>query len=306
MASVQLSKIRTEQDNKPAHVARGGSTRFIRGLRRSPSMLVTYLILIGYAFVSLYPIIWMLLMSLKTNPEVHTNLFGLPQEWVWEHYVHVVTTTRVPRYILNSAWISAVTVLGILLFALPAGFGFGQLKFKGNNTLFMLLLAGIMIPGQTTILPLFLRMKQFNLLDTPWAMIIPYVAAGLPFATFLMRGFFRSLPQELVDAAVVDGASLYRVFWNVMMPLTRPAISTLIVFYFMWTWNEFLWAMLVMNREIFKTVTVGIFTTFQNQYMFDWPLMTTGLVLVTAPIILVYLVFQRQFVAGLTAGALRG
>jgi raffinose/stachyose/melibiose transport system permease protein len=248
----------------------------------------------------------MFLMSLKTNPEVHTNLFGLPQEWVWENYVHVITTTRVPRFILNSAWISAVTVIGVIGLALPAGFAFGQLKFKGNYALFMLLLAGIMIPGQTTILPLFLQMKRLNLIDTPWAMIIPYIAAGLPFATFLLRGFFRSLPEELFDAAIVDGASIYQVFWHVMMPLTRPAISTLIVFYFMWTWNEFLWALLVMNRDAYKTITVGIYTSYQNQYMFDWPLMTTGLVIVTAPIILVYLIFQRQFIAGLTAGALKG
>ena len=149
-------------------------------------------------------------------------------------------------------------------------------------------------------------MKRFNLLDTPWAMIIPYVASGLPFAIFLLRGFFRSLPEELADAAVVDGANPYQVFWYVMMPLTRPAISTLVVFYFMWTWNEFLWALLVMNRDAYKTITVGIYTSYQNQYMFDWPLMTTGLVIVTAPIILVYLVFQRQFIEGLTAGALKG
>ena len=290
----------------PMFVEGNRLNKFVKRIRRQPVILLAYVILIIYAFISLYPILWMFFMSLKTDVEVHTNLLGLPQEWHWEHYVHVLTTTRVPRYILNSAWISAVTVIGILALALPAGFAFGQLKFKGNNALFMLLLAGIMIPGQTTILPLFLQMKRFDLLDTPWAMIIPYIAAGLPFATFLMRGFYRSLPKELADAAVVDGASLYRVFWDVMMPLTRPAISTLIVFYFMWTWNEFLWAMLVMNRDLYKTVTVGVFTTFQRQYMFDWPLLTTGLVIVTMPIILVYLIFQRQFIQGLTAGALKG
>jgi raffinose/stachyose/melibiose transport system permease protein len=305
-----MSEYEMNESTLELHKQRKGLSAFAFRLRRNPWLVLTYIILIVYAFISLYPIIWMLLMSLKTNPEVHTNLFGLPygmpNEWQWNNYIHVLTTTRIPRYILNSAWISAVTVLGILLFALPAGFAFGQLEFKGNDTLFMLLLAGIMVPGQTTILPLFLQMKRFDLLDTPWAMIVPYVAAGLPFATFLMRGFFRSLPKELADAAVVDGASLYRVFWDVMMPLTRPAISTLIVFYFMWTWNEFLWAMLVMNKELYKTVTVGVFTTFQNQYMFDWPLMTTGLVLVTMPIVLLFLVFQRQFIEGLTAGALKG
>jgi raffinose/stachyose/melibiose transport system permease protein len=305
-----MSKFRINRNAIAIEERRRDLATFSLRLRRNPKLFLTYAVLIVYAFVSLYPIIWMLLMSLKTNPEVHTNLFGLPygmpNEWQWNNYLHVLTTTRIPRYILNSGWISAMTVLGILLFSLPAGFAFGQLEFKGNDLLFMLLLAGIMIPGQTTILPLFLQMKRFDLLDTPWAMIVPYVAAGLPFATFLMRGFFRSLPKELADAAVVDGASLYRVFWDVMMPLTRPAISTLIVFYFMWTWNEFLWAMLVMNKELFKTVTVGVFTTFQNQYMFDWPLMTTGLVLVTMPIVLIFLIFQRQFIEGLTAGALKG
>jgi ABC-type glycerol-3-phosphate transport system permease component len=285
---------------------RTGLKAFWFRIRQNPWLAVVYLILIGYTFVALYPILWMLMMSLKDNPEVHTNLFGLPQAWRWDHYTHVLTTTRVPRYIFNSAWISAVTVLGVLALALPAGFAFGQLKFKGSYPLFMLMLAGIMIPGQTTILPLFLQMKRFQLLDTPWAMIIPYVAAGMPFAIFLLRGFFRSLPSELADAAVVDGASTYQVFWNVMMPLTRPAISTLVIFYFMWTWNEFLWAMLVMNNEKFKTITVGIYTSYQNQYMFDWPLMTTGLVIVSAPIVIVYLIFQKQFIEGLTAGALKG
>lgn len=294
------------QTNKRRSRERNAFEAFLFQIRRNPWLILGYLILIGYAFISLYPIVWMFMMSLKTNPEVHTNLFGLPQEWRWENYVHVLTTTRVPRFILNSAWISAMTVIGVIALSLPAGYAFGQLKFKGNYFLFMLLLAGIMIPGQTTILPLFLQMKRFNLLDTPWAMIIPYVASGLPFAIFLLRGFFRSLPEELADAAVVDGANPYQVFWYVMMPLTRPAISTLVVFYFMWTWNEFLWALLVMNRDAYKTITVGIYTSYQNQYMFDWPLMTTGLVIVTAPIILVYLVFQRQFIEGLTAGALKG
>jgi len=288
------------------HHERRGLNVFLFSLRRNPWLIVVYVILIFYAFISFYPILWMLMMSLKTNPEVHTNLFGLPQAWVWEHYVHVLTTTRVPRYILNSAWISAVTVLGVIGLSLPMGFAFGQLKFKGNYLIFMLLLAGIMVPGQTTILPLFIQMKQLGWLDKPQAMIVPYIAGGLPFATFLLRGFFRSLPSELADAAVVDGASTYRVFWDVMMPLTKPAISTLVIFYFMWTWNEFLWAMLVMNREIYKTITVGIYTSYQNQYMFDWPLMTTGLVIVSAPVILVYLLFQKQFIEGLTAGALKG
>lgn len=285
---------------------RRGVQALIFSLKRNPWLVLVYAVLIGYTVISIYPILWMLFMSLKTNPEVHTNLFGLPQSWVWSHYVHVLTTTRVPRYIFNSAWISMVTVIGVLLLSLPMGFAFGQLKFKGSYLLFMLLLAGIMIPGQTTILPLFLQMKRFNLLDSPLAMIIPYIAAGLPFATFLLRGFFRSLPSELADAAVVDGASTFQVFWHVMMPLTRPAISTLVIFYFMWTWNEFLWAMLVMNREIFKTITVGIYTSYQNQYMFDWPLMSTGLVIVTAPVIVIYLIFQKQFIEGLTAGALKG
>ena len=116
------------------HKQRRGLLAFTFRLRRNPWLFLTYVILIAYAFISLYPIIWMLLMSLKTNPEVHTNLFGLPygapNEWQWDNYIHVLTTTRIPRYILNSAWISAVTVLGILLFALPAGFAFGQLEFK--------------------------------------------------------------------------------------------------------------------------------------------------------------------------------
>jgi ABC-type glycerol-3-phosphate transport system permease component len=287
-------------------IRRRGVAAFLAHLRRHPGLIPVHLILLVYAFLSLYPLIWMVLMSLKTTPEVHTNLFGLPQEWRFDHYTHVLTTTRVPRYIFNSAWISIVTVIGVLALALPAGYAFGQLKFRGNYVLFMVILSGIMIPGQTTILPLFLQMKRFNLLDTPLAMIVPYVAGGMPFAIFLLRGFFRSLPSELADAAVVDGASPYQVFWHVMMPLTRPAISTLVVFYFMWTWNEFLWALLVVNRDIYKTITVGIYTSYQNQYMFDWPLMTTGLVIVTMPIILVYLVFQRQFIEGLTAGALKG
>ena len=295
-----------EQIPRNTYYERKGIDAFIFRIKRNPWILLTYVILIGYAILAIYPILWMFFMSLKTNPEVHTNLFGLPHEWHWEHYVHVLSTTRVPRYIFNSAWISLVTVAGVLFLALPAGFAFGQLKFKGSYLFFMILLSGIIVPGQTTILPLFLQMKRFNLLDTPLAMIIPYIASGLPFAVFLLRGFFRTLPTELADAAVVDGASTYQVFWHVMMPLTKPAISTLIVFYFMWTWNEFLWALLVINREIYKTITVGIYTSYQNQYMFNWPLMTTGLVIVTAPVILIYLIFQRQFIEGLTAGALKG
>lgn len=280
-----------------------------RATRRWSEVLGTMLgygVLTFFALLSLYPLVWMFLMSLKTNPEVYTNTFGLPQHWRWDHYAHVFNTSGVPRYFLNSFIVAASTVACILALALPAGFAFGRLRFTGNNALFILLMLGMMIPWQMVILPLFIQMKRLQFLNTYQGLVIPYIASGLPFAVFLLRGFFRTMPEELADAARVDGCSSYGVFWYIMLPLARPAVSTLIVFYFMWVWNEFLWALVSISKDAYKTITVGIYTTFQSSYSYNWPLMSTGLVMVTIPIILLYLLFQRQFMEGLTAGALKG
>lgn len=262
-----------------------------------------YVILTALAVATAFPFVWMLLTSIRPGNTVFTE--GLiPSSVTFDAYVQVWNGVDIPRHFLISFWITAVTVAAVVFLATLAGYSFAHLEFPAKKTIYLVLLSTMLLPGTAMIVPLFLELKQLSLLDTTSGLILVYVGTNLPFAMFLMRAFFETLPRELRDSARVDGAGEFRIFWSVMAPLIGPGVATLVIFQFMFTWNEFILANTLLQTPE-KLPLQPVLFAMQGQYSTDWPVLTAALVLSVLPIVIVYVRMQRQFVAGLTMGALK-
>ncbi|MBI5305297.1 MAG: carbohydrate ABC transporter permease [Chloroflexi bacterium] len=242
---------------------------------------------------------------MKTTVEVETDPLALPQRWSFDNLATAWTVGRYALYAQNSILITIPVVGGVVVLSCLAGYGFARLRFAGQKALYYYLLLGLMVTVQSIMIPLFYNVKNLGLLGSHWAMILPSIGLGIPFGTFLMYSFFRGLPEELADAARVDGCNEFQVFYRVILPLTSPAVSSLTIFQFMWSWNAFLLPLLFLNSESLRPITLGLML-FQGEYTTEFPLIAAGVTLASLPIIIVYLILQRQFLRGLTAGALKG
>ena len=261
-------------------------------------------LLIFFAIISLYPILVTWFTALRPAKESQQDPFGLPWPPIWENVANAWVKGRFGDYLMNSVIIAVPTVIGVVVLSALAGYGIARFRFPGRALAFGAILLGLTIPFQSVMIPLYYQLLQMGLLGSYWAVILPGIAFGLPFGVFLMAAFFEDLPKELHEAARVDGCSELRIFWSVMLPLAKPAVSTLIVFQFMRTWNEFLMPLLYLQDEAKRPIPLGLMF-FQGTYTKDIGLIAAGVTLATVPVIIVYLLFQRQFVRGLTAGAVK-
>lgn len=267
--------------------------------------LLKYAVLVIFGLISITPIFVMWMAALKTSAEIFKNPFSIPAALQWENLARAWTVGRFGQYLGNSIIVTAPTVLGVVALSCLAGYAFGRLKFCGSKVVFFIFLLGLMVPFQSIMIPIYYNLQDLKLLGTYWAMILPAVALGLPFGIFLMQAFFKGLPADLADAARVDGCSEFGVFFRIMLPLAGPAVSTLVVFQFMWTWNAFLMPLLFLNEESLRPIALGLMF-FSGRYTLNYGLVAAGVTLATLPLIAVYIFFQRQFMRGLTAGALKG
>lgn len=263
-----------------------------------------YFILILMAVIALYPILQMWMTALRPSNEILRSPFALPSELDWSNLAKAWTQGRFGTYLVNSVIITIPTVIGVVVLSCLAGYGISRFKFWGRGIMFLTILLGLTVPFQSVMIPLYYQLLNMGLLGTYWAVILPGIAFGLPFGVFLMQSFFEDLPHELAEAGRIDGSSELRIFWDIMLPLAKPAVSTLIVFQFMKTWNEFLMPLLYLQDEDMRPIPLGLMF-FQGAYTRDIGLIAAGVAISTIPVIIVYLIFQRQFVKGLTAGAVK-
>jgi len=278
-----------------------------RRRRRSPRAWATlgrHALLLLFAGLSIYPILVMWITALRPAREAQANPFGLPIPPSWDNLANAWVRGRFGDYLLNSVILTVPTVVGVVALSALAGYGIARFRFPGRVLAFGAILLGLTIPFQSVMIPLYYQLLGMGLLGTYWAVILPGIAFGLPFGVFLMAAFFEDLPKELHEAGRVDGCGELRIFWSIMLPLARPAISTLIVFQFMRSWNEFLMPLLYLQDEAKRPIPLGLMF-FQGTYTRDIGLIAAGVTLATIPVIAVYLLFQRQFVRGLTAGAVK-
>lgn len=267
-------------------------------------LVLAYLALIIGSIAMIAPFLWMISTSLKSVPEI----FAYPIVWIperirWENYRDVLELLPFGRYLFNTALVSvSVTCLELLTCSLAA-YAFARLRFPGRDKLFLLYLATLMIPGQVTLIPNFLLMRWFDWIDTYWALIIPQAFSA--FGTFLLRQFFLSIPRELEEAARADGASYFRVYWQIILPLSGPALATLAVFAFMAQWNAFLWPLIVTHSDQFRTLTVGL-RFFQDELVTQYHYLMAGTVMSIIPILILFLALQRYFVRGIALTGMGG
>jgi raffinose/stachyose/melibiose transport system permease protein len=269
-----------------------------------PRPLVYFLLTAG-SVLFIVPVLFVVITALKSRHDLATlPFFALPTEWRFDNFPKAWTDGSLGTYIGNSVFICLIKVpLGILVEALAA-FALSRMNFKGALTIFMVFLVGLMIPMQATLVPLNLFLHSAGLANTYSGIIFVYVGFGVPFGILILRGFFRSIPKELDEAAVIDGCTDGQRFFRVILPLARPAVAALVILDFLATWNEFLLAQIFLTKDSMKTITTGLMA-FVGQHLTDYTLLNAGVVLSMVPSLVIYLVFQKQFVSGV-AGAVKG
>ena len=288
-------------------VAAGASARRLPSRRRMNALaaIAIFGALVVLAGVVLVPILATALGGFKELGELRANLLGLPRHWVWSNYWDMLSSVRYWRVLGNSLFIALFTVALTLTLSSMAAFAFAHLRFFGDKFLLNYMLLGLLFPAATAILPLFIKIRDLGLLDSYWGVILPQVAFSLAMAILLLRNAFKELPDELLDAALMDGCGYFRYFFYITLPLSGPILATVAVIAFVASWNNFLLPLVVLNSESRYPWTLGM-VAHQGQYSTCWQLALACITLTIAPAILMFVMAQRYIVAGLTAGAVKG
>ena len=263
-----------------------------------------HLILLPMALVLVIPLVWMFVTSLQTLAETrHFPPTLVPTSLRWQNYTEVLRISQFPRWFMNSLIITTVVVIGNLFFCSLAGYAFARLKWFGRDVMFVIVLATLMIPFQVIIIPTFIIVRKLGLIDTLGAPIVPNLAGA--FGIFLLRQFFRTLPIELEEAARIDGASRLGVLFKIVLPLSGPALATLAVITFMWTWNDFLWPLITIYSPNNMTIQLGL-ATFQGAHQTNTNLLMAANVMSMVPVLLLFFFAQRYFIRGIATTGLKG
>jgi len=277
-----------------------------------------HLLLVAGAATMILPFLWMLSTSLKPEAEIFRFPPNwLPQVWKWANYTEAMNAAPFGRYFVNTVVYAAAITFSNLLLCSMAAYAFARLRFRGRSVLFILTLGTMMVPGQVTMVPVFILLKRWPLLGgNDWmgigghGLLNSYTGLILPgavgaFGIFLLRQFFMTLPRDLEDAARIDGCSEAGIYWRIILPLSAPALATLGIFTFTAAWNEFLWPLLIMSKDSMKTLQIGL-QVFQTQYTTRWDLLMAGTVVVTLPVLIIFLLGQRYFTRGIALSGMKG
>ena len=274
--------------------------------KRSLNKTVIYIILILWALISIFPVYWMLTFSLKTNAEIFgENVAGLPREWVWENYKRAFNTGNMPRYFINSLIVAISTIVITLAASVMATYAITRLKWKGRKRMNSFFMLGLTIPIHASIVPLYTTLAKLKLLDTLWALIIPYSAFSLAMGILVCTGFMGDIPYDLDEAAMLDGCGTWGIFFRVIVPLMRPAVATVGIYTFLQCWNELLFATIFVSSGQYRTLPVGVQQLF-GQYTTEWGPIGAALVLATFPTLLLYIFLSRKIQESFIAGAVKG
>lgn len=253
----------------------------------------SYAILTVFSVIALFPLAAIVVQAFQL-PDLDLSAFGT----AWRR-------GQFATYLGNSITVTGVVVVAAVLLSVPAGYALGTMRFPGANALFHAFLLGLMIPTEAIVVPLLFDLRALRLDNTYPGLMLPQIAQSVSFGTFWMRAYFRSVPRSLLEAARVDGASSWTTLWRILVPIGRPAIVTMVVLIFMWTWNEFLMALMIINSaEDLRTAPLGL-SFFQGQYQTDYTLLMAAALIVAAPVVIVYLFLQRHFITGMLSGALK-
>lgn len=276
-----------------------------------------YMLMVLLSLFFVFPFVWSFLTSVKSEAEIFATGLTLPSVWRFDNYMRAIKSYNLVRYFLNSVVVSVIVAVAHLVLASTAGYAFARLHFPGRGLLFALVVATLMVPSQATLVPLFVLVKHwpllgdndiwgqggFGMLDTYWVLTVPLFATA--YGTFLLRQFFLTLPEDLEDAARIDGSSEFGIYWRIALPLSGPALATLAIFSFQATFNDFVWPLVVTRSDEMKTIQVGL-AQFRREGTTDWTLLMAGTMIATIPILIVFILGQRYFTQGIALTGIKG
>ena len=268
--------------------------------------IIIYIGLVFWLLVNLFPVYWMFTFSLKSNSEIFgENVVGLPKEWLWSNYASALKTGNMARYFLNSAIVAVATIIITLAVALMATFALTRLVWKRRKTLNKFFMLGLTIPIHASVVPVYVMLSRLNLLDTYWALIIPYSAFSLSMAILVCTGFMNEIPREMDESACIDGCSVWGIFFRIIVPLMKPAVATVGIYTFLQCWNELMFANIFISKSALRTLPVGV-QALSGQYTTEWGPIGAALVLATFPTLFIYIFLSKKIQESFIAGAVKG
>jgi len=274
--------------------------------RISIKQIITTAILSLIAIIQLYPLVWLILLSLKDNTEIFgENILGLPTRFLWQNYAKALSEAKVGYFFFNSVKVSVLAIFLSTLLAVMASYAIARMRWKMKNPVFNFFLLGMMIPAQAIIFPIYLIAVKTSLNNTHFLLILIYAVAALPTSIYIFTSFLKSLPRELEESAYIDGASVPRTFFSIIIPVIRSSIITVIILSFLGTWNEFLFSFILIDKETLRTIPVGL-ASMNGMYYTEWGPMAAGMVVATVPAIIIYILFSNQIQKSIIVGAVKG
>jgi len=258
-----------------------------------------------FSLFCIFPYIWMIYSSFKTEAEFRLNIIALPTSLYFDNFVNAIRVASMDTYVWNSLFNSLITVVLVTLGAFIVGYFISRFSFKGRRIIYMLFVAGMLIPVHSLLVPLFMQFRFMGMLDNRFTLLPVYFAFAMPMAVFLMESYLSSVPIELEEAAMIDGSSIVRTMFSIIMPLCRPVIATITILTFMNAWNEFPFALVLIRSTALRTIPVGL-RAFQGAHTATFTQFIAGMVIAMLPVMLVYVLFYKKIILGMTAGSIKG
>lgn len=269
------------------------------------STLLLYLVLSLWGLTTVFPFVWIINNSFKPSREVVNTSFSLPIEFTWDNYREAFDNLNILTAYKNSLIVSGSVTISVMILASMMAFAMTRYRFRGKELLLSLIMASLMFPAFSTIIPVFRMMSQLSLINKPISVILPHVAGNLSFATVVMIGFLRTLPLEMEEAAYMEGANVRQVFTRIIVPLSKPSLATVAIFCFLWSYNDLFTQLIMIRRRVMYPIC-ALLNEISSKYGTDYGLMASSITIIIIPVLIVYLLLQKNIIKGLTAGALKG
>ncbi len=276
----------------------------IKGISIGKTLVFCFLVIV--AVVQIYPLIYLFFFSLKNNAEIlGGNVAGLPQQWLWANYKTIFSNSDMPLYFFNSTVITISSIFAVLYLSGTAGYAITRMKWKYSKLVLVIFLLGIMVPVQSSLLPLFKNFSAIGMTNSYLALIIPYVAFGLPIAVYIFTGFYESIPYEMEESGCLEGCNIFQIYAHIILPMVKPAVATIAIFTYRGVWNELLFAVTFITKKAYKTVPVGLMSL-QGRYSTKWGPIGAALLIAALPSLILYFILSKQVQESMTSGAVKG
>lgn len=276
-------------------------------VKRSITDVPVYMLLFIWAILVIFPLLWLIYSSFKTNQELYASVWGLPAHLEWDNFARAWRKGQLGWALFSSLFYSIVSVALADLFAAMAAYVLSRFTFRGGRAIYFYFMAGVFVPTSLTVIPTYFLVRDMGLIDSRLGLTLVYTAWNVPFGVFLLYGFFKSIPSELLDAALTDGATEFGVFWRVVLPLGQSGIVAVSILNFLWVWNELLYALVLVREGTMRSLPLALAILKTSTYLSgDWAVVFAGATITAVPLIIVYIFLQNQIVEGATMGALKG